>query len=271
MNPGCLSIKWGNIMLTAIFDGSLDGFLSVVYSNYYDKRSYDYVYEDNVYQQQLDAEYFYVPTNPPHSVKVMDAAGKRISPEAQSNICYCCMASDENRYTSLLHYVRLGFKAGPSVDNYLQNPHVLKVHKLVKYTLHDGHLLTGFCRFKETANGVFYASISPVNNVLPILAEHFRERFMNQPWVIHDTARGIAAVYDCRDYIIEPVHLKANVDCSGDEALFQELWKAFFDTIAIKERTNRKLQRNLIPLHFRKHVTEFNRLTKGADAGSIKT
>jgi len=244
-------------MLTALFDGSLDGFLSVVYSNYYDKNNYMYVFEDAVYQQQLDAGYVYVPTDTARSVKVMDAVGIRISAEAQSNVCSACLAGDEDRFTELLYYIRLGFKIGASLDNHLEDPHVLKVHQLVQYVFHEAHLLTGFCRFKETKSGVYYASVSPVNNVLPILAEHFRERLMNQPWVLHDKARGIAAVYDCRDYVIERVPVNANVDCSQDEAFFQALWRAFFDTIAIKERLNKNLQRNLIPLHFRKHVTEF--------------
>ena len=244
-------------MLTALFDGSIDGFLSVIYSCYYDKRNYEYVFEDSVYQQQLDVEYIYVPTEERHSVKVIDAVGKRISPEAQSRLYKCCLSNDENRFTELLHYIRLGFKVGASVDNHLQNPHVLMVHKLAGYVSHEAHLLTGFCRFKETKSGVYYAAISPVSNALPIVAEHFRDRLMNQPWVIHDTSRGLAAIYDCNDCIIEPAPANANVDCSKDEALFQELWRTFFDTIAIKERVNKKLQRNFIPLHFRKHITEF--------------
>ena len=246
-------------MLTAIFDGSLDGFLSVIYSNYYDKRHYDSAYEDNVFQQRLDADYLYVPTDYTQSVKVMDAIGRRISQDAQSYLCHCCMSDDEGRFTALLHYIRLGFQTGAQVDSHLQNPHVLKVHKLAGYVRHEAHLLSGFCRFVETKSGVYYASISPVNNVLPILAEHFRDRLMNQPWVIHDTSRGIAAVYDANEYVIEPVNTNANVDCSKDEALFQGLWRAFFDNIAIKERKNKNLQRSLIPLHFRKHITEFNR------------
>ena len=244
-------------MTAALFDGSLEGFLSVVYADYYDRRHFEYAFEDNVYQQRLDADYIYVPADPPRSARVMDAIGVKISPEAQSNVCNCCLSNDKNRFSALLHYVRLGFKTGASVDSRLQDPHVLRVHKLVQYVQREAHLLAGFCRFKETQSGVYYASISPVNNALPILAEHFRERFMNQPWVIHDTGRGIAAVYDCREYIIEEVPAGANVNCSDSEAVFRDLWKAFFDTIAIKERTNKKLQRNLIPLHFRKHITEF--------------
>ena len=244
-------------MLVALFDGSLEGFLSVVYSSYYDKRGYDNVFEDTAYQQQLDVDYFYVSTDLTQSTKVMEAVGKRISSEAQSNLCFGCLSNENNRFTPLFHYTRLGFKVGSAVNNYLQDPHVLKVHKLVRYVQHEAHLLTGFCRFKETKSGVYYTSVSPVNNVLPILAEHFRERFMNQPWIIHDTSRGLAAVYDCREYLIEHVHASTKVDYSSDEEFFQELWKAFFTSISIKERENKNLQRNLLPLHFRKHITEF--------------
>ena len=37
---------------------------------------------------------------------------------------------------------------------------------------------------------------------------------------------------------------------------FTDLWKTFFDTIAIEERKNEKLQRNMFPLWTRKHVVE---------------
>jgi len=37
----------------------------------------------------------------------------------------------------------------------------------------------------------------------------------------------------------------------------QDLWKTFFKTVAITERINKKLQRNNLPLHHRKHMTEF--------------
>ena len=40
---------------------------------------------------------------------------------------------------------------------------------------------------------------------------------------------------------------------------FTDLWKTFFDTIAIEERKNEKLQRNMFPLWTRKHVVEFGK------------
>ena len=39
---------------------------------------------------------------------------------------------------------------------------------------------------------------------------------------------------------------------------YTDLWKVFFETIAIKERTNSKCQNNLFPMWTRTHAVEFN-------------
>jgi len=43
-----------------------------------------------------------------------------------------------------------------------------------------------------------------------------------------------------------------------EEIEFSKLWKTFFDTIAIEERKNPRLQRNNIPLRYRGNMLEFN-------------
>ena len=45
---------------------------------------------------------------------------------------------------------------------------------------------------------------------------------------------------------------------SEDEKQLQKLWKLFVNTIAIKERVNPKLQRQMLPLRFRKYMKEFS-------------
>ena len=42
---------------------------------------------------------------------------------------------------------------------------------------------------------------------------------------------------------------------------YTDMWKVFFDTIAIKERTNKKCQDNLFPMWARKHAVEMNQCT----------
>ena len=44
---------------------------------------------------------------------------------------------------------------------------------------------------------------------------------------------------------------------SAEEESMQKLWKLFVDTIAVKERINRDLQRQMLPLRYRKYMREF--------------
>jgi hypothetical protein len=39
----------------------------------------------------------------------------------------------------------------------------------------------------------------------------------------------------------------------------EQMWKAFVESISIKERENEKLQKNNLPLHFRTYMPEFER------------
>jgi probable DNA metabolism protein len=54
----------------------------------------------------------------------------------------------------------------------------------------------------------------------------------------------------------DPLQQRA-LEFAGGEAAMQALWKHFFKTAAIKERVNPKLQRQNVPLKYRKHLTEF--------------
>jgi len=243
--------------ICGIFDGSLEGFLSVIHEHYYRKMDFLYICEEAEYQQALDAEYVFVSTDYPKSRKVFEAVRNKISPRAESNVYHCYLSADKRKYMAMYDYLLLGFRVGADVDKHLQNDSVLLVHKLAGHVGKEAHLLKGFCRFRETAQGVYYASISPENNPLPILAEHFRERLMNQAWIIHDQSHGMAAVYDGKDYIISEVPVNIDIEQADRDENYQELWRAFFNTIAISERKNSKLQQRHIPLRYRKHMTEF--------------
>ena len=39
---------------------------------------------------------------------------------------------------------------------------------------------------------------------------------------------------------------------------FVDLWKVFFKSIGIEQRKNPRCQRNMLPLWYRKHMTEFH-------------
>lgn len=91
------------------------------------------------------------------------------------------------------------------------------------------HRFTGFVRFKEV-NGILYSSIEPDFNIVGLLGNHFKSRLTNEYFIIHDTKRNIALVYNKDSYYLTSldtsiINLLESTDDTGDYA---KLWKEYF-------------------------------------------
>ena len=61
-------------------------------------------------------------------------------------------------------------------------------------------------------------------------------------------------------YVVgEELNWKEVEKCSLAEEQFKNLWKVFFEAIAIQERKNPICQRTHLPIHFRQDMTEFQK------------
>lgn len=117
-------------------------------------------------------------------------------------------------------------------------------------------VLNGLLRFSEIGKNLFYASIHPDNNIIENLGQHFIRRLPTQNFVIHDKNRNIAFLYNTKEYqIIDSTSLNVP-DISEEEKKYQELWTAFFKTIAIKERSNSRLQMQYMPKKYWEDLIE---------------
>ena len=107
-------------------------------------------------------------------------------------------------------------------------------------------------------DGTLYAPLEPDHNILQLLAPHFAKRLSNQKWLIHDLKRQIAVSYDKRKTLTG--ELRSNFKMAdfyaADEQKYQNLWRQFYDNIAIKERTKHKLRRQFMPQRYWKYLTE---------------
>lgn len=97
------------------------------------------------------------------------------------------------------------------------------------------------------------------------MIEHFEKRFADQKWIIYDTRRNFGFYYDLKsteevtftNSAVNPSNGKINSDLlDKDELLFQDLWKAYFKSMCIKERFNPKLHKQLLPKRFWKYLIE---------------
>lgn len=239
------------------FDGTFSGFLSVVFQCFKDKNFECGIQENKNIQESFYYEYRYIKTDDEKAKRVINGIKNKISIYSFKYVYMAFSGNSQNRFTDILKYLELGFKVGNKVNDYKTLDFVLNVQKGYKTVWYEAERLKGFVRFLETKEGVLYSDISPDNNVLEILAEHFFDRLKGEKWIINDVKRKKCAVSDGKNVIIMNGIESLNINSSDNELFWQQLWKCFFDTISVEGRKNEKLQNSKVPKKYRKYMIEF--------------
>ena len=162
----------------------------------------------------------------------------------------------QTREMTALAYLRRIVKAGGPVRDRLSDPAVLEATTELRKVTGEAHNFTGFLRFMEGSGGIFYAPFEPDNDILELILPHFIRRLKNQPFVIHDTIRGKAALYNMRESAIVHTDKKVNVVLSDCEDAFQKLWKEYYESVNIAQRPHEKQMKGYMPVRYWKYMPE---------------
>ncbi len=243
-------------MIHYIYDGSFDGLLTCIYEAYYSReKPNEILYQENK-QENLLVKKVYIQQDQTKAEKVYNAIRMKISQKALKNVFYTFLSEDENAGRLIYKYIQLGFKIGRGIDGHLSDDHVLDLHKAVQKVLKEKHRMLGLLRFQKVRNDLYYASISPDYHILELLSPHFAKRMGDQNWIIHDTKRNLATIYNQKEWILTEMNLLQPITMEKEEEFYQKLWQQYFKSIAIKNRTNPKLQRQYMPKRYWKHLIE---------------
>jgi len=249
--------------LTAVVDGTTEGLLTAIYLYYYENLRPTLVLDGSLpsFQQTFDTEYLFVETNPTFADKVFRAIETKLSYDTRGRIGMAMLNAEEDKIFDIYKYILLAFKDPQNVDTREQLDFVLNVRRLSRRVGSEAHKLSGFARFRRTAQGIMYSDISPKNNVLQLVCDHFTDRLNGERFIIHDVGRNMAGVYDTNECIIieMPKDMQAAFQEADDEQDWQERWTMFYNTLGIKERKNSKLRVQMSPKYFWKHMTEHKR------------
>lgn len=243
-----------------LHDGTFNGLLTCVYEHYYTEKA-NGIYYENRYEMQLLEQEVNIATDDKKAGKVYDAIWNKISDEAMKNVYYTFLSDDYKKDCYILKYLELGFKMGYKIDNDHTHKDVLNVHNLSSKVSKERHRLLGLLRFQEVGD-VLYAPLTPDNDVIELLADHFADRMKNEKFIIHDKKRNKAVIYNKREWMITDFEYQEDIAISERERNFQEMWKGYFEHIGIKERKNLVLQRQFVPTRYRKNIVEFNNYKK---------
>lgn len=245
-----------------LYDGTFDGLLTIVFDCYISKTIPNNIVPENEY----------IPNLIEHSVSIFtdEQKSKRISNGIYKNVSYQVLYDSYNAFLScsstkeihILKYILNSFSFGASIGNMLSLDYVLEVTKLRKNVLFEAHRLKGLVRLSEVGNNLWYSSIHPDNNVIENVGHFLMKRFPAQNLILHDKNRNLAFLYSIKNKkTYEIIEVSKDMDLSHfseNELKFRTLWKTFFNTVAIKERTNSRLQMQYMPKKYWKDLVEID-------------
>lgn len=214
-----------------------------------------------ILQSSLFEDYIHVDLDMDKYEKVIRSIRNKISNQVYYYVCYAALSCEEDALDIIYRFLISGFKKGAQVLEDLGDPSVMRFFELKRKVANEAHFFKEFARFTSIDNKVYVCHLEPKSDIIEIVANHFMDRMGSEHWMIVDDNRHYAVVHPkCEDYYIKNLtdyefEQLCRVENISDE--YTDMWRAFFDAIAIKERENKRCQRNLMPIWYRKHMTEF--------------
>lgn len=234
------------------YDGSFNGLLCCVFESYTRRETPADIRCD---EEPMLYPPYEVPTDAEHAQRVYTSLS-RISKEVQDTVYLCFLSCAQEKELLIYNYIGLCYKHGNKVLGMLTDDTVHAIHKAVRFVLNESHLIVEFLRFAER-EGNLVSTVAPKNFVLPLLSEHFCDRFPEENFLIYDKTHGMALVYHPYKAQIIPVENLLLPPQDTAEREYSKLWKQYYKAIAIESRYNPKCRMNHMPKRYWAYMTEF--------------
>ena len=250
-------------MTTIIYDGTFEGLLTAVFEIYERKLQHTKLFQGEWRNTALFEDVVQIITDNNKYERVLAGLKKKVSSETIQRLYAAYLSELKNCDEIIVGYIRYAFGSDCNIEEDYGNKYVLRLSEIVQMVRRERHRMEAFVRFEKLNDGVFYAKVEPDFNVLPLLIRHFKDRYADQQWIIYDLKRQYGIHYDLHDVeYVEIEFLKQNANGkaasihTGDEGLYQHLWKNYFNSVNITSRKNTKLHLRHIPKRYWKHLTE---------------
>lgn len=245
-------------------EDSLESIFTAIYLAYEEKRNHAETMLSLSDDPILFAEDVPVVSCTDKVLKVIKTLKRRFGEDDYKELCLSLASEDMEKAQAVYRTVADGLarncERGHLFDN-LANDYVRKAFALARNAGRECAHLQGFVRFQELENRVLYSKIGPKNNMVTFLMPHFADRLPLENFVIYDERRNFFGIHPAgrQWYLLrgEEAGEPSELQLSEEEKAYQELFRQFCRTIAIKERKNLTLQRNMLPLRFQEYMVEF--------------
>ena len=256
-----------------LYEPSFEGWLSAVFYVYTNKLQDDeslQLIAHDCYIPSLIAQATSVAMDADNAERVLTKLHKLLGRSGMRNILWGFLSEKAHIGTTLFQVIKYAIDY-PSrhIMEDLGNLNVLELVQTVKSVGREKHRMEAFVRFEHTTGDIYFARVEPDFNVLPLIGEHFRQRYQDQHWAIYDLSRGYGIYYDkSQSTPKRPAALQTITDLddtvlrnpasihSEDEQSYQKFWQGYFTNVNIKERKNPRLHKQYLPQRYWKYLSE---------------
>ncbi len=251
-------------------EDTMESIFTAIYNAYEERRDHGDTLISLSGELLLFAQYVPVTADEDKAKKVIRALIRKFGEKDYESVCLALTSREPDKGQAVYRTIVKGLSGKAGYGRLLSNladDDCNRVFSLARAAWRELHHLYGFLRFEEVQGGVLYAKVGPGNHLLPFLMTHFADRYPMENFLIYDESRELFGIHPAGGewYLMKGTENMVDssaLQISGQERQIQELFCGFCHTIGIRERENRTLQRSLLPLHFRKYMTEFNHGTK---------
>lgn len=246
--------------LTTVYlcEDTIDGIFCAIYRAWADGTSHTDVRIEKNAAFSLFETYIHSDTDTALAKKVQDSIIRKLSDKVYTYVYQTALSCGTDKASVIYRFLQKAFRIGTSILDHLHDSDVMRIFELSRYVGREAHKYLGFVRFEELENKLLAGRINPRSNVVPILAEHFADRLHTENWILLDTTRNLAAIHAAgKGYALHlgiTEEMLQSYPTSQEEQNYSRLWERFFETIAIEERKNPGLQRNMMPLRYRTYM-----------------
>ncbi len=252
-------------MITYLCEDTPEGIFTAVYDAWAARIPDDrlHLMTEQEMNFSLFTEYRQVETDQEKAVKVARSIRQKIADEAYVQVYYASLSDEEDKVDAIYHFLKQGFRYGARVLDMHGLAQVCRVYELYRAVSNENQKYRGFVRFAEIGRQgqkILLARIRPKNQLLPLLGQHFADRFGQENFAIIDDERAMG-------YFHGETAFLSKVDIAQIDRLwrekrdtaYEELFRTFFHSIAIKERENYVCQRTMCPIRYRDYMVEFSK------------
>lgn len=251
------------MMTILAYDGSFEGFLTCVFCSYEFKLNQVKIQKQDQATPNLYDHFEIIVTDLEKADRVWSKLTKTTTSKSLRLIYKAFLSELSESEDLMLSFIKKILHQ-KKIENDFSDRVVLRLAQISKMVDREKHRMDAFVRFRLTKDNIYFATISPDFNVLPLNAKHFKNRYADQRWIIYDLKRNYGLFYDLKS--VSAIDLKIDNHnytnfnktkyYTEEELQFEQLWKNYFRSTNIESRKNTKLHTQHIPKRYWKFLTE---------------